>query len=116
MPPPKATTRAGTRTTAEGRSPSGLAGRAFRVEELGEAGIVLEVGKILVVARQIPVFRPERDRLFQIFHCRFGFAGKAIEGREGVDDVIGFGGQLQGLFEGGAGVIPAAKIFIMATP
>src|SRR5713101_4644777 len=69
---------------------------AFRVEQLGEAGVLLQEREVLVVAGVVAVFRPQVNGRLQVFHRRFGLAGQAVERGHGIEDVIGLGSQLAG--------------------
>jgi hypothetical protein len=87
-------------------------GRAFffRVEHFGEARIFLKEGEVFVVAGVVAVFGTEIDRDLEIFHGRVGFAGEAIEGRERVVDVVGFGCRFARLVEAFTRVVPTADV------
>jgi hypothetical protein len=89
-----------------------LAGEAvfFRVEKFGEARIFLEEGKIFVVAGVVAILGVQLDGDFQIGERGIGFAGEAIERRQGVVDVVGLGGRFAGFVETFARVVPAADV------
>src|SRR5712672_1840679 len=87
-----------------------IASVLFRIEQFGEAGIFLEESKIFVVARVVAVGAAQFDGDFQIGQRGIGFAGKAIERSQCVNNVIGFGRQLASLVETFAGVIPASQV------
>jgi len=66
----------------------------LRVEEFGEARILLKEREVLVIARVVAIGAIEADGDFQVGHGRVGFAGEAVEGGKRIDDVVGFGGEL----------------------
>ncbi len=82
----------------------------FGIEQFRKTRVFLKKGEIFIISRVITIFRAELDSNFQIFHRGIGFAGKAIESRESVMDVVGFGSGLACLVKTFPGVIPAANI------
>src|SRR6266850_2421730 len=82
----------------------------LRIEQLGEARIFLEEGKILVVARVIAVFRTQLNGDLQIGQGGISFAGQAIEGGQRIVNMVGFGSGFAGFVETFAGIIPSADV------
>ena len=82
----------------------------LRVEKLRKTGILLEEGKVIVIARVKTIFRAELDRQFQILHRGFRFAGKAIERGHRINDVVHFGSKLTGFPERFARFVPPAEV------
>jgi len=88
------------------------AGVAFflGIEELGEARVLLEEGKVFVVAGVEAIGGAKVNGDLEIGHGGIGLTGEAIESGESVVDVIGLGGEFAGPVEAFAGFIPAAKV------
>jgi hypothetical protein len=82
----------------------------FRVKHFGEARVFLEEGEVFVVARVIAIFGAKVDGDFEIFHGGVGFAGEAVERREGVMNVVGFGRGFARFVEAFARIVPAADV------
>ena len=82
----------------------------FRVQQFGKAGVFLEEGEVFIIARVVTVFGAELDGDLEIGHGGIGFAGKAIERRERVVNVVGFRRGLAGFQKAFAGFVPAANI------
>ena len=83
---------------------------SLRVEKFGEARILLQERKILVVARVVAIFGAQLNGDFQILHGGFRFAGEAIERGHGVNNVVGFRSGFARAVEMLAGFVPAAEI------
>ncbi len=83
---------------------------ALRVEQFGESGVFLKKRKIFVIARVIPILRPQLDGELEILHGRIGFAGQAIESGHGVKDVVCLRRQFAGALQVLASLVPAAEI------
>ena len=83
---------------------------SFRVEQLGEARIVLQKRKVLVVASVVTVLGTQLDGDPQILHGRICFTGQAIESCHRVDDVIGLGRSFARAIEVFASLIPTSQV------
>jgi len=82
----------------------------FRIQQFGEAGVFLKKGKVFIVTGMKTVGGAESDGDFEVRHGGIGLAREAIEGREGVVDMVGLGRKLAGFFEAFAGLVPTAEV------
>src|SRR5690348_16287493 len=82
----------------------------FRIEQFGETRVFLEKREVFVVTRMVTIGGAKLDGDFQIGEGGIGFAGKAVQGGKGVDNVIGLGSLFARLIEAFARFVPAAEI------
>src|SRR5215831_17026619 len=80
------------------------------IEQLGEARIFLKEREVFIVARVVAVFRAQLNGDLKVFQRGVGFAGEAIERRQRVVNMVGFGRGLARFVKALARVVPAADI------
>ena len=89
-----------------------LAGHAvfLRIEKFGEARVLLEESKILVIARMVAILCSQLNGDLEIGHGGIGLAGEAIKGSQSVMNMVRFGRRFAGFQEALARVVPAADV------